>query len=212
MALTESQLVARCRTGDREAQRELYSQTSKRIYRLLLRMTGNRETAFDLAQDTYLRAFTRIQQFDGRSAFGTWLYRIAVTEALQFLRREKRIRASLEDGVAEPSVESSSERAAAGMDVDEALASLEPRDRAILLLRYQEGLSYRLIAEALECEEGTVASRLNRARNRLRDTLGKGYAREEEDSAVEHQRNGDTGYTDVPAASGKRASRGQGRE
>ncbi len=212
MILTESELVARCRQGDREAQRELYSQTSERIYRLLLRMTGNQDTAFDLAQDTYLRAFARIDQFDGRSAFGTWLYRIAVTEALQFLRQEKRFRRSLQEDARETAVDSSSEQTAARMDVNEALAALEPGDRAILLLRYQEGQSYRAIAETLECEEGTVASRLNRARNRFRGILGKGYAPWEEGEAAEHPKKGDTGRAGAPAAAGKPASRGRGRE
>ena len=211
MILTEPELVTRCRKGDREAQQELYSQTSERIYRLLLRMTGNQDMALDLAQDTYLRAFTRIDQFDGRSAFGTWLYRTAVTEALQFLRREKRFRSSLQEHASEAAVDSSSERTVARMDVNEALGTLEPRDRAILLLRYQEGQSYRAIAETLECEEGTVASRLNRARKRIKEILGKVYAREEEDDAAEHQKRGETGRADAPAAAGKPASRGRGR-
>jgi RNA polymerase sigma-70 factor (ECF subfamily) len=174
-------------------------------------MTGNPETALDLAQDTYLRAFTRIEQFDGRSAFGTWLYRIAVTEALQFLRREKRFRGSLQVDGAEPAVDSSSDQTAERLDVDQALASLEPGDRAILLLRYQEGQSYRAIAEALECEEGTVASRLNRARNRVREILGKGYAPEEEGDAVEHQMDGDTGRAGIPASGSKPSARGPGQ-
>lgn len=212
MILTESELVARCRQGDREAQRELYNQTSERIYRLLLRMTGNQDTTFDLAQDTYLRAFARIDQFDGRSAFGTWLYRIAVTEALQFLRREKRLRESLKGDAAKTPVDSSSDQTAERLDVTEALATLEPGDRAILLLRYQEGQSYRAIAWTLECEEGTVASRLNRARNRLRGILGKGYAPEEEGEVAEHQKRGDIGRAGAPADAGKPASRGRGRE
>ena len=212
MILTESELVARCREGDREAQRELYSQTSERIYGLLLRMTGNQDAALDLGQDTYFRAFTRIDQFDGRSAFGTWLYRIAVTEALQFLRREKRFHSSLQEVAPETAVDSCSEQTTARMDVNEALAALEPGDRAILLLRYQEGQSYRAIAETLECEEGTVASRLNRARNRLRGILGKGYAPEEEGEVAEHQKRGDTGRAGAPTAARKPASRGRGRK
>ena len=80
--LTESELVDGCRKGEREAQRELYARTCERIYALLLRMTRHPEDAFDLAQDTYLRAFARIGQFDGRSSLATWLYSIAVTQAL----------------------------------------------------------------------------------------------------------------------------------
>ena len=87
--MTERELVELCRRGDRQAQRALYDQTAEAIYRLALRMTRNADDAFDVAQDTYVRAFTRIEQFDGRSSLATWLHRIAVNEALQLLRRRK---------------------------------------------------------------------------------------------------------------------------
>jgi len=175
-------------------------------------MTGSQDSAFDLAQDAYIRAFTRINQFDGRSAFGTWLYRIAVTEALQFLRREKRFRSSRQERASDAAVDSPLELETTRMDVNEALAALESGDRAILLLRYQEGQSYRAIAEMLDCEEGTVASRLNRARNRLKGILGKGYAQEEEGDAGEHQKKGDSDRAGARAAADKPASRGRGRK
>ncbi len=69
--MTEQELVERCREGDREAQRELYDRTSGPVYRLLLKMTASPDDAFDLAQETYLKAFTRINQFDGRSSVAT---------------------------------------------------------------------------------------------------------------------------------------------
>jgi RNA polymerase sigma factor (sigma-70 family) len=177
--VTESELVERCREGDREAQHELYARTSHRIYRLLERMTGNADAAFDLAQDTYLRAFTRISQFDGRSSIATWLYRIAVTQALQFLRRAKRMSTPLAADAGDL-IQPSRHQQTTQLDVREALAALEPGDRAVLLLRYQEGLDYRAIAQALDCAEGTVGSRLSRARDRLRQFLGKDYAPAEE--------------------------------
>ena len=186
--MTESELVERCRNGDREAQRELYARTSERIYRLLLRMTGSPDDAFDLAQDTYLRAFTRIGQFDGRSSLATWLYRIATTEALQFLRRARRTRANRQESRAEVAMESAGEQITARLDVHHALAKLEPLDRTMLLLRYQEGLDYRAMARIVGCAEGTVASRLNRARARFRERMGQSYAPREETNAVEHQK------------------------
>ncbi len=78
----ERQIVAGCKQGDREAQRQLYDLTSERIHRLMLRMTRSADDAFDLTQEAYMRAFTQIGQFDGRSSLGTWLYRIAVNQAL----------------------------------------------------------------------------------------------------------------------------------
>ena len=202
----QDDLVQRCRRGDREAQQELYAQTSERIYRLLLRMTASPDTAFDLTQDTYLRAFTRIDQFDGRSSLATWLYRIAVTEALQHLRREKRLAANLKKHRSATTVDSSTEQSVARIDVNEALTALEPTDRATLLLRYQDGLDYGAIAEALECAKGTVGSRLHRARERLRTILGKGYASREEGEGPEHQRNRVTGSVVPPVPTGEPGS------
>lgn len=173
--MTEQELVKLCRQGDREAQRALYDRTSEPVYRLLLRMTGCRDDAFDLAQDTYVKAFTRIDQFDGRSSVVTWLYRVAVNEALQYLRRASRTRVKLREyppaGVAPPGNEVGDIR----LDIQDAIATLSPSDRAMILLRYQEGLDYGAIAEVCDCAVGTVASRLNRARSELRSHLQKSY-------------------------------------
>ena len=86
---SERQLIDGCRRGDREAQRRLYEETSQKIYRLMLRMTRHSDDAFDLTQEAYVRALSQIDQFDARSSLTTWLYRIAVNQALQFLRRRE---------------------------------------------------------------------------------------------------------------------------
>lgn len=187
--VTEQDLVRRCREGDREAQRELYDRTSERIYRLLLRMTASRDDAFDLAQETYIKAFTRIGQFDGRASVATWVYRIAVNEALQFLRRAGRSQVKLESIAVENGSETDLEQQAVRLDVIDALAAITPDDRAVLLLRYQDELDYRAIADVMGCAMGTVASRLNRARSSLREILRKSYTSEEEVDHGEHPRN-----------------------
>ena len=87
--MDETALIERCRAREREAQRELYQKYSRRIYNLALRMTRNADDAFEIAQDTFVRAFERIDSFDRRSQFGTWLHRIATNEALQLLRHRK---------------------------------------------------------------------------------------------------------------------------
>ena len=184
--MTEEELVQRCCDGDREAQSELYARTSRRIYRLLLRMTGNEEAASDLAQETYLRAFARIGDFDARSTVATWLYRIAVNEALQHLRRLQRERDRSESVLPDVAAPGSQDHHAATLDVAEALGALAPDDRAVLLLRYQEGLDYRRMATMLDCAEGTVASRLNRARAKMGELLGEGYAVREEERVGGH--------------------------
>jgi len=187
--VVESDLIDRCRKCDREAQHLLYAQTCERIYGLLLRMTRSPESAFDLAQETYLHAFTQIAQFKGDSSIETWLYRIAVNEALQFLRRRKPLRLS-EKSVEELTANANeTDHAITSIDLEEALGHLEPADQAILLLRYHEGLDYHAIAHALDCPGGTVASRLNRARDRLRQILGSAYGPQEESVDVVHPTN-----------------------
>lgn len=196
--MTTNELIERCRGGDRQAQRELYDRTVERVYRLLLRLANNnRDDAFDLTQDTYLRAFTQIDRFDGRSAFETWLYRIAVNEGLQFLRAAKR-RGRLARAHEPASVdEAPADRIGVRLDVDQALGRLEDTDRVILLLRYQEGLDYRAIAAATDVAEGTVASRLNRARKRLRDVLGPAYGPPAEDRRHTEETGATTQETDA---------------
>jgi RNA polymerase sigma-70 factor (ECF subfamily) len=187
--VTERELVDRCRRGDRQAREEIYTRTSEHIYRLLLRMTRNPDDAFDLAQETYVRAFSRIEDFGGHSSLGTWLFRIAINEALQFARRSERERRKLRRVPASDGAESdTSTRSTAALDVRDALQALPTADRAVLLLRYQEGLDYRAIAETIGCSEGTVASRLSRARRRMKEFLAGAYGRLEETTGPAHQK------------------------
>lgn len=185
--MTESELVERCRSADREAQRQLYEQTSSRVYRLLLRMTRNEDAAFDLSQDTYVRAFSRIAQFNGESSLATWLYRIAVNEALQFLRRKAPLQLDAQLEISSPDSNIAHDRVVAALDLDKALEQLDPTDRTILLLRYQEALDYRAISAVMDCPAGTVASRLNRARQRIRELLVGGNDTAEEIEGGRHQ-------------------------
>lgn len=185
--IAEHDLIARCKRGDREAQRALYERTSDRVFRLLVRMTHAPETAEDLAQETYLKAFTAIEMFDERSAVQTWLYRIAVNEALQWLRRKRPATIDTEVAAVRLDPRDNGHEAATRLDVEAAMAALDPIDRAILLLRYQEGLDYRAIADVANIAMGTVASRLNRARQRLRELLGDFAPSQEETRPDSHR-------------------------
>jgi RNA polymerase sigma-70 factor (ECF subfamily) len=192
--VNDHELIEACRNGDRNAQRELFERTSGRVYRLLLRLTGNPDDAFDLTQETFLKGFTHIDRFDGRSSVATWLHRIAVNEALQYLRRAQTLRRKIDELAGGAATTYDATEAVTGrLDVEDALAQLPPDDRVIVLLRYQEGLDYRTITEVTGVPEGTVASRLNRARERLRNILKpcpeprrKGYASVEENRAAVH--------------------------
>ena len=196
----ETGLLERSRSNDRSAQEQLYARTVDRVYGLLKRMTRNEADALDLVQETYMKAFTRLDQFDGRSAFATWLYRLAVNEALQFLKRAQRHEAHARKNHRVSPESNDSQHHDAAMDIEAALASLDHDDQALLLLRYQEGLDYRAIADALECSMGTVASRLNRARDKLRQILKKGYGPTEETAPVAHL------ISDRPVVPGRQGS------
>lgn len=184
--LTDQQVADGCRRGDRDVQQELYARTSDRIYRLLLRITHNSDDAFDLAQETFIRAFTRIEQFDGRSSIVTWLYGIAVNEGLKFMRRAGTGRVILERVAQRTPNDSGDGQLAESIDVYEALTAISGEERAILVLRYQEGLNYAAIAEITGCPAGTVASRLNRAREHVRDLLKGGYGGMEGSPSAKH--------------------------
>ena len=162
-------VVTACQQGDRAAQRQLYDACQQNVFRLAVRMVGLQDAA-DVTQQVFLQAFRSIGKFNGRSLFETWLYRLAVNESLQHLRRNRRGKHQTLDW--EPMDESHQGDDAERKEVlDQALARIDPELRSIFLLREVEGLSYHDIAEALQIPEGTVGSRLNRARRELRQQL-----------------------------------------
>ncbi len=166
----DARLLARCLDHDRQAQRELYEMTHHAVYRLMVRMVGLQE-ASDLTQQVYLKLFTKLHQFAGNSRFETWLYRLASNEALQYLRKNSRKKTTtlLDDPVnqQQPVTERDEQREILGV----ALERIEPELRSIFLLREVEEMSYREIAEVIDVPEGTVGSRLNRARRDLQTHL-----------------------------------------
>jgi RNA polymerase sigma-70 factor (ECF subfamily) len=165
-----AEIVAAAQRGDRDAQRELYELSHQNVYRLMVRMVGLQD-ADDLTQQVFLQAFRKMDQFSGRSLFSTWLYRLAVNESLQHLRRSKRAQPHVlqyEPMDNSPGHIDSVEQKDL---LERALAKLEPDLRSTFLLREVEELSYGEIALALDIPEGTVGSRLNRARRELKQHL-----------------------------------------
>lgn len=169
-AVALDDLVFASRHGNREAQHRLYECCQPRVYRLLVRMVG-RSDADDLLQQVFLQVFRTLNQFSGQSRFETWLYRVSVNESLQHLRKQRRRRwISLESDFMDR--EPDQERDLDHKELMErALARLEPELRSLFLLREVEKQSYAEIAAALQLPEGTVASRLSRARQLLKQTL-----------------------------------------
>jgi len=177
--LDDAELVARTRSGDTEAFAALVVRYEARILRLVRGMVPVSDVE-DVAQEAFLKAFRKLDRFDGRSSFYTWLYRISSNTAMDWRKKERRRR---HPGLPEtpegeevlPAGTSGPPRQAArqelGRRIEEAIASLPPKYMEIVLLRETQGLSYEEIAQTLEISKGTVESRLFRARERLRAKL-----------------------------------------
>lgn len=179
-AVGESErLVARAREGDAAAFSELVVLLSDRVHNTCWRICGNLEDARDLTQDTFVRAFERLESFQGNSQFSTWVHRLAVNLTLSHLRKAKSRRASSLDHLSAgtefvqplPRVAEMAPDDALRERVELALERIDPDFRAVVVLRDIEGYEYREIAEILEIAPGTVKSRLHRARMALRELL-----------------------------------------
>ncbi|GIX00792.1 MAG: RNA polymerase sigma factor [Pirellulaceae bacterium] len=155
--------------GDDQAQAALYSHCHPMVYRLVRRMAGS-ECADDLTQQVFLQAFRKLDQYRGQAKFHTWLYRLAVNEVLQWVRRRRSPVGPLLADPPEPKAGVAARVEQRDM-LDWALKQLDPELRAVFLLKEQHGQSYREIAEAVGIPEGTVGSRMNRARQQLRNLL-----------------------------------------
>ena len=176
----ELDLVRRAKRGDREAFGVLVQRYQQRVVGVARALVHNLDDAVELGQEAFIRAFQNLPNFEGRSSFATWLYRITSNLAIDWRRRETRYPvAHGEEAEIElariPSAQGDSFRAASrdelGRKVRDALKELTPEHREVILLREVEGLSYEEISEVLGCPKGTVMSRLHYARGHLRSLL-----------------------------------------
>ncbi len=177
--MDDAELVASARTGDSQAFATLVARYETRIARLVRGMVGDRDVE-DVTQEAFLKAFRKLGDFDGRSSFYTWIFRVAANTAMDWRKRERRRRhAPLPEG---PEGEDAAPSRAVGpvgdatrrelaQKIDAAIAALPDKYHEILVLREVEGLSYEEIAKRLGMSKGTVESRLFRARERLRERL-----------------------------------------
>lgn len=179
---TDEALLEQIRCGELSAFDDLILAHQDRVYGLCLRMCGNREDAFDLSQEVFLRVFRALGAFKSESTFTTWLYRLTMNVCLDHLRktlkRREIIQMELNAEGDPPDVpderfapESAWAQTELRENISKALTRLTPEHRSIVILRDIQQFSYAEIAEILACEEGTVKSRLFRAREALRRTL-----------------------------------------
>jgi RNA polymerase sigma-70 factor, ECF subfamily len=176
----EDSEVARARAGDDDAFRVLVERHSRAVFRLAYRLTGNEHDAEDVVQETFLKAYRRLSQFEDRAQFGSWVHRIAANTAYDLLRTRKR---RTEDPLTGPEDQErplvadglSPERLVLGGQIEQrigrALTRLSPLERSAFLLRHHEGLSLREIGEALSCDTDSVKQSVCRAVRKLRQVL-----------------------------------------
>jgi len=183
----EKRLIEQARQGDKNAYRRLVEGYQDRLFGLVRSMVSSQEQAEDLTQEIFVKAYFALSSFEGQSAFYTWLYRIASNHSLDYLRKYRPPQVSLdqpfredsemtlEDTLLAPPSDRPEARLEGGPEAAALLAALEPDQRWILSLRELEGHSYEEMAEILDCPMNTVKSRLNRAREALREAYNRSY-------------------------------------
>ncbi len=176
--MSDSELIERVLAGDEGAERALYDAHVDRVYRLAYRLAGDADLAQDFTQETFVRAFSKLHEFQRRSALATWLHAITVSVSLNALRKVRKIRereVTFEDvpGVAatreaEPDLK---------QRLSAAIAALPEHYRAVFVMYDMEGYSHEEIGTVLGVPVGTSKARLSRAREKLREQLAE-YAGE----------------------------------
>lgn len=178
MQQSDEVLVARAKQGDLLAYGELVSRYQNQVYNLARRMLPSEEDAEDAAQETFIRLYRCLDQFRGQARFSTWLYRIAANKCLDAWRRKKQEKQQLAGSVFQHSREPTGSgpeeellREEQRQDVRAALLRLPEKYRIVLVLQHYHGLNYGEISLALGLPAKTVATRIYRAKQMLRDVL-----------------------------------------
>lgn len=178
--VSEKKIIEKVLGGDANAFEELVLKYEKTVYNLALRMVGDRDDASDMTQEAFIKAYGSLSSFRGDSKFSVWIYRIATNVCLDFLRsksRKQQVSLTVSDDDDEdaqldiPDPSSAPEQQLmqkmSMQSVEEGLKTLPDKQRQILVMRELGGMSYAEIGAALSLEEGTVKSRIFRARKRL---------------------------------------------
>lgn len=190
VSIDDNILVHQCRQGDSAAMERLILKYQSRIYNVILKICANPDDAAELTQETFVKLIENIGQFQGKSSFYTWAFRIAVNLTLNYCKKRVKVafrsldaeqdigdgqaKKQLKDFLSDDSYPEPVEIAQKEELCQIAMKSLMKLDddqRAVVILRDIEGMNYAQIAEVLDIELGTVRSRLSRARSNLRDIM-----------------------------------------
>ena len=168
----DAMLVRACLAGDSTAYEVLVHRYSGPLFNAAYRITHSREDAVDATQNAFLKGYERLHTFNFAHRFFSWIYRIAVNEALDIAGRRRRD-AGLELDAPPPAPDPAARYAEQERTrlLEQALLELKPRERAIIVLKHVQGMSYAEIAETLQIPEKRVKSRLFEARERLRQVM-----------------------------------------
>ena len=175
--LSENDLLAECRNGSREAFEMFFRQNQKRVFSVALNFFGgDSQIAEDITQQVFLKIYTKLENFRGESEITTWLYRITTNACIDEQRKKKRFSFltnlfRFSEPKAKRTPDDKIQNREISGEVQKALATIDAKFRLPILLKHVEGLSYREIAEVLECSEGTIASRINRGHKLLAQKL-----------------------------------------
>ncbi len=173
MSRPDAELVARCRAGNSDAFEALYREHSPRLYALARRMTGSPQESEDLLQEIFLQVHRKLDSYRGDAALGTWLYRLAIRQCLDFLRsRQGRMAAASrpldDEGTHVPATR---ETPVVRIDIERAVARLPQGYRTAFVLHDVEGLEHKQIGELLGVSENTSKTQVFKARMKLRAML-----------------------------------------
>lgn len=169
--LDDVALTARARSGDRAAFSELVARHQDAVYRVCFRVLGRREDAEDAAQEAFVRAYRKLDGFEGRSSFRTWMIRLSMNVSLneRSKRKEPLTEAPMPAPAPDPEDELLSSETVAS--VHAALREIQPNHRAAIILRDLEGLSFKEVGESLDIAEGTARVWAHRGRAKLKEVL-----------------------------------------
>ena len=173
MCNKDKELLKKALSGDISAFEELVSSNEKRIYNLCYRMMKSDQDAQDMAQESLIKAWKSLRKFNMKAAFSTWLYKIAVNTCLDELRRRKGNTQSIEElkekghTIKDEKSENFEKESDLKYVLTQAMDNLEPKEKAIIVLKDIQGYSYEEISIILDCPVGTVRSRLSRSRKKL---------------------------------------------